>query len=181
MTAPEALAEERLMVEAAQRDPTRFADLYEANFERVYAYCVRRVRHRQEAEDVTAEVFHQALAGLPGFQWRGIPFAAWLFRIAAHIIANRAQRAAREREVPPPEAPPAPEGEPLDRMREEARLFRLVRELPADQRRVIEMRFAQEKSIREVATELGRSEGSVKQLQLRAVRSLRARMEEAHG
>jgi RNA polymerase sigma-70 factor (ECF subfamily) len=176
LTAPEPVAGERLRIEAAKRDPTRFAELYEAHFERVYAYAVRRVRDRHEAEDVTAEVFQQALANLGRFEWRGVPFAAWLFRIAANAIADRAKRAARERRDPGPEPEPA-----VERIEEHARLYRLVRELPADQRRVIEMRFTEEKTIREIAGELGRSEGAVKQLQFRAVQSLRARMGQANG
>jgi RNA polymerase sigma-70 factor (ECF subfamily) len=172
------LAEERLLIEAAQRDPARFAELYEAHFERVYAYAARRVRDRHEAEDVTAEVFHQALANLRRFEWRGAPFGAWLIRIAANAIADRAQRAARERGNPAPE----PEAEPrFERIEDQARLHRLVRELPDDQRRVVEMRFSEEKTIREVAKELGRSEGAVKQLQLRAVQRLRERMGQANG
>jgi len=58
-------SDERLQVEAARQDPARFAELYEDNFERVYAYVARRVGNREEAQDVTADVFHQALAGLP--------------------------------------------------------------------------------------------------------------------
>src|SRR5205085_12254931 len=82
--------EERALIEAAKRDPARFAELYEFNFDRVYAYVSRRVRDRSIAEDVTAEVFHHALANLERFEWRGTPFAAWLFRIAANEIADRA-------------------------------------------------------------------------------------------
>ena len=88
---------ERTLVQAAQRDRSRFADLYEANFERVYAYVVRRVRDRDEAQDVTADVFHLALKSLPRFEWRGVPFAAWLFRIAANEIADRSKSVARRR------------------------------------------------------------------------------------
>src|SRR5947208_228617 len=76
-------ARERFLLEAAQKDPSRFAELYENNFERVYAFVARRVRERQVAEDLTGEVFHKALTKLSGFDWRGIPFAAWLLRIAA--------------------------------------------------------------------------------------------------
>src|SRR6266853_4767942 len=89
-------AEERRLVEAAQRDTARFGDLYEHYFELVYAYVVRRTRDRNEAEDLTAEVFHKALRSLPRFKWTGAPFAAWLFRIASNLIADRAKRAARE-------------------------------------------------------------------------------------
>ena len=75
----------------------RFADLYEANFERVYAYVIRRVRDRDEAQDITADVFHLALKSLPRFEWRGVPFAAWLFRIAANEIADRSKSIAKRR------------------------------------------------------------------------------------
>src|ERR1700719_2040497 len=75
--------DEQRLIEAAQKDPARFAELYEINFERVYAFIVRRVQDRIEAQDLTSDVFHQALANLGRFEWRGTPFAAWLFRIAA--------------------------------------------------------------------------------------------------
>src|SRR5258706_4097776 len=92
-------AAERLLIEAAQRDPRRFAALYENNFARVYAFIVRRVGDRAAAEDLTADVFHQALANLARFEWRGVPFAGWLFRIAANAIVDRAKRAAKERDL----------------------------------------------------------------------------------
>ena len=69
-------AEERLLVEAAQKDPTQFGELYEINFERVYGFVARRVCDRDAAEDLTSEVFHKALANLRRFEWRGVPFAA---------------------------------------------------------------------------------------------------------
>jgi RNA polymerase sigma-70 factor (ECF subfamily) len=175
---PEKDADERLRIEAAQRDPRRFADLYEEHFDRVYAFVARRVRDRDEAEDLTADVFHQAFAGLPRFEWRGVPFAAWLYRIAANAIVDRAKRTARDRDVPAPDEPAAAG---LDDIEEQARLFRLVDRLPADQRRVIVLRFAEEKPIRAIAHELGRSEGAVKQLQFRALQNLRARLGDANG
>ena len=113
--------EERLLVEAAQRDPARFAELYEAHFGRVYAYVTRRVRDRHLAEDVTSEVFQQALAGLSRFEWRGAPFGAWLFTIARNAIADRARRAAHESGHPTPE--PAVDPEPgIERIEELALL-----------------------------------------------------------
>src|SRR6478736_7276035 len=89
-------ADERRMVEAAQRDPSRFGDLYERHFNRVYAFVVRRVRDRDVAEDVTSDVFQKALANLPAYQWRGAPFGAWLIRIAANAVLDRSKRAGRE-------------------------------------------------------------------------------------
>ena len=170
--------DERRLVEAAQRDPGQFAELYELHFERVYAYIVRRVRDRSEAQDLTSEVFHQALANLGRFEWRGIPFSAWLFRMAANAIADRSQRLAREHSVP---APDIADDLDLEEIEHRAHVFRLVRHLPADQRRVLEMRFVEQKSIREIALELDRSEGAVKQLQFRGLESLRARVGEQNG
>jgi len=172
-------ADERLLIEAAQHDPARFADLYELNFERVYAYIVKRVRDRADTEDLTAEVFQQALANLKRFEWRGIPFAAWLYRIAANLISDRWQRSGREvtddSEI---EAAQASAAE-IEEVERRATLFRLVETLPAEQKRVVILRFVQEKSIKEVAREIRKTEGAVKQLQFRALSSLRARMEGA--
>ena len=169
--------EERLLVEAAQKDPARFAELYEINCERVYAFVVRRVGDRHAAEDLTSEVFHKALANVRRFEWRGAPFAAWLLRLAANAIADRAQRARRELAVdgPPEAGVDATTDVGLEEVERRARLFRLVDRLPADQRRVVAMRFAEEKSISEIAAELHRSEGAIKQLQFRALQNLRKR------
>jgi RNA polymerase sigma-70 factor (ECF subfamily) len=170
--------DERLLIEAAQHDPSRFAELYEQNFERVYAYVARRVGDRSTAEDLTADVFHQALAHLPRFEWRGVPFVAWLLRIAANAIVDHAQRAARERALPNPDDP---EEVSLEEVHQRARLFQLVKELPADQQRVIALRFAEQRSISEVGHALGRSDGAVKQLQFRALQNLRARIGRTDG
>jgi len=166
---------ERSLIEAAQRDPACFAQLYEANFERVYAFIARRVRDRDQAQDLTADVFHSALKNLSRFEWRGAPFAAWLFRIAANAIASRGKRAARLeaiklREIDDPD--PSSDAD-LAEVEHRARLFKLVEKLPNDQRRVITMRFAHQKSIAEIAKDIGRSEGAIKQLQFRGLQSLR--------
>jgi RNA polymerase sigma-70 factor (ECF subfamily) len=169
-------AEERRLVEAAQRDPARFADLYESFFELVYSYVVRRVRSRPEAEDLTAEVFHRALRSLPRFKWTGAPFAAWLFRIAANMIADRTKRAAREQGAGAVEdiATKAAQSQTdIEEVERQAHLFRLVEALAEDQRRVVLMRFVDEKSISEIAQVLERSEGAIKQLQFRALQNLR--------
>src|SRR6266481_1300645 len=81
-------ADERMLVEAAQSDPAKFDALYDLNFERVYAFLASRVRDRATAEDLTSEVFHKALANLPRYEWRGVPFAAWLLRIPATAICK---------------------------------------------------------------------------------------------
>ena len=178
MTSHQAELEERLLIEAARKDPGRFGELYEAHFDQVYAYSLGRVRDRAGAEDVTSEVFRRALAFLPRFEWRGVPFGAWLLKIASNVIADRSKREARERGRPLPEDSVEIGPEEIERR---ALLFDLVGGLPEDQQRVVRMRFAEEKSIREIARELARSEGAVKQLQFRALKTLRARWSQAHG
>jgi len=171
-------AEERRLVEAAQRDPACFGDLYEQYFELVYLYVARRLRNRTEAEDLTAEVFRKALQSLARFKWTGAPFAAWLFRIASNMIADRAKRAAREGNTEPSlmlnqSGANNVQQTDLEDCERQTQLFRLVDELADDQKRVLVMRFAEEKSIHEIANALGRSEGAVKQLQFRALENLR--------
>jgi RNA polymerase sigma-70 factor (ECF subfamily) len=174
---------ERALIEAAQRDRGRFSELYEANFERVYAYVIRRVRDRDEAQDITSDVFHLALKSLPRFEWRGVPFAAWLYRIAYNEIADRSKSIAKRRahEVFQESDAGVTDASNIDDAERRGRLFKLVERLPRDQSRVIVMRFAEDKSIREIATALGRSEGSVKQLQFRAMQNLRVRLGDTNG
>jgi RNA polymerase sigma-70 factor (ECF subfamily) len=174
-------ADERLLIEAAQRDRSRFADIYEEYFELVYAYVARRVRDRSTAEDLTSDVFHKALANLPRFKWTGAPFASWLFRIASNLIADRAKRKAKisasseEVELIPQDSRKDSQSG-LEDVERQAQLFRLVDGLPEDQKRVVSLRFAEDKSIKEISNELGRSEGAVKQLQFRALQNLRAKL-----
>ncbi len=169
---------ERRLIAAAQTDPRRFGDLYELHFDRVYAYMVRRVRNRAVAEDLTADVFEQALGAIRRYEWRGLPFSAWLYRIAANRIADYSCHLAKERELP---ALVDCSESDYDDIEQRASVFRAVRELPEDQRRVIELRFVEQKSIREVADALDRSEGAIKQLQFRGLEALRTRMGEHHG
>jgi len=179
---PPSGVDEKLLVEAAKRDPARFTELYELHFERVYAFVSRRVHRRPDAEDITAEVFHQALANLGRFEWREVPFVAWLYRIAANAIADRWQRLARESGSEAAEDPADPASAVgTAQVERRALLFRLVETLPADQRRVIEMRFAEEKSIQEISQAMKRTPGAIKQLQFRAIRGLRAQLDEKPG
>jgi RNA polymerase sigma-70 factor (ECF subfamily) len=174
-----------LLVKTAQDDPAKFDVLYKLHFGRVYAFVAGRVRDRATAEDITSEVFHKALAGLRSYEWRGVPFVAWLLRIAANALADQSKRAARE--FPAPQDPPEAAADPdlqaseLRAIEYRAQLFRLVRQLPEVQRQVVYERFVEQRSIREIAQRLGRTEGAIKQLQLRAVQNLRAQMEGGHG
>ena len=180
--------EERRLVEAAQQDRACFADVYERYFELVYGYVARRVRDRAATEDLTSEVFRKALANIDRFKWTGAPFGAWLLRIASNVIADRAKRDSREVTTDEPSLTHGAaqrvdvnnsesQQAQLEHAERRAWVIRTVDELPEDQRRVVRMRFAEEKSISEIANELGRSEGAVKQLQFRAFQNLRAKLE----
>jgi len=177
--------DERLLVQAAQTDPANFDALYELYFERVYCFLVCRIRNRATAEDLTSEVFHKALANLSSYEWRGVPFSAWLFRIAANALADQYKRASREQ--PSSDHPRSADSQSdlslpdLESIDYHARLFRLVEKLPAVQRRVISERFVEQRTIREIAARLKKTEGAIKQLQFRALQTLRAQMEGGHA
>jgi RNA polymerase sigma-70 factor, ECF subfamily len=177
LKATEHATDERALVAAAQRDASRFAELYEAHFDRVYAYVARRVPGREEAEDVTSEVFHQALAGIASFEWQDAPFVGWLLGIASNLVARRWQRSTGRAEVLVDEL----ELVATDLQAERQALFEeLLSRLPEDQRRVLERRFYEQRSIREIAQELARSEGAIKQLQFRALETLRSQVKKRH-
>ena len=162
--------DDRSLVEAAQADPARFVELYDRYVDRVYLFVSRRTNDRAAAEDITAEVFKRALAHLGRFEWRDVPFAAWLFRIAANALADHWRRHARDSHEPPPDVPDRQEIDDLERR---VMLFQLVDRLPDAQRQVVHLRFVEGRSIRDIAAALERSEGAVKQLQLRALENLR--------
>ena len=164
--------DDRVRINIAQTKPLDFAELYERNFDRIYAFIARRVGSRDQAQDLTAEVFHQALASIGSFRWQGAPFISWLYGIAANVLAAHWQRLGRN---------PAQLEEEWDeggseQIERKAILAELVESLMPDQRTVIVRRFIEQRSIREVAAELRRSEGAIKQLQLRALENLREKI-----
>ena len=166
-----------MLIEAAQADSARFVEIYERYVDRIYAFISRRTENRATAEDITSEVFEQALRTIARFEWRGVPVSAWLFRIASNALADHWRERARDAHVALPDVPDPRELEDIDRR---IALHQQVEQLPDLQRQVIQMRFVEEKSIREVAAALDRSEGAVKQLQLRALENLRKSIG-AHG
>ena len=178
--------DERRLIEAAQQDRAQFADVYERYFELVYGYIARRIRDRAMTEDLTSEVFRKALTNIDRFKFTGAPFGAWLLRIASNLMADRAKRNARDEHnsdssVTAERLTGASTAESqqvqLEQAERRAWVIQMVDELPDDQRRVVRMRFAEEKSVNEIATALGRSEGAVKQLQFRAFQNLRAKLD----
>jgi RNA polymerase sigma-70 factor (ECF subfamily) len=171
---------ERDLVEAARKDAAAFGKLYDLHFARIYSYAYYRTRNHADAEEVAAQTFQQALEHMGSYEWRGIPFAAWLYRIASNLIAGRhrgrlpetgldaaAELRARD---------PLPEEAALEA--ERAREVRAaVATLPASQQQAVVLRFSQGLRNREIGEVMGCSEGAVKQLLHRAMENLRSRME----
>lgn len=180
--------DEAAMVAAAQRDPREFGGLYELYVDRIYRYAYRRVGTHHDAEDVTAQTFQQALQALPAYEWRGLPFGAWLFRIAANVINRRGRSSGREipvedvtvfssfREVSDDD--PA---DHLSRSEDAEELVAAIRLLPPDQQRVLVLKFSHGLKNREIGDLMGRSEGAIKQLVHRALTNLRSRMERQYA
>lgn len=170
------LEEERLLILAAQRDRAAFAPLYERYVDQIFAYLFTLTKDRELAEDVTAATFARAIEELPRFQWRGVPYSAWLYRVAANLVSRHRRRPAWA-ELGPQVASDDPG--PAERLVEEARAAEVrqaVAGLPLDQRQAVLLRFGGELRNREIASIMGRSEGAVKLLTFRALTTLRHRL-----
>lgn len=179
------LGDERItaLVELARKgDREAFAQLYDAYVDLVFRYLMVRTGRRVVAEDLTSETFLRALRRIDTFTWQGRDIAAWFVTIARNLVADHVKSARFRFEVTTAdmrdadEVADAPDDEVLTRLRDE-RLVAAIRELRPDQAECITLRFLHGLSLSETARALGRSEGAVKQLQLRATRALRGALE----
>lgn len=176
--APEDFERIAALVDLAQRgDAEAFGMLYERYVDTVYRYVYVRVGSATLAEDITSETFLRALRRMDSFSWQGRDIAAWFITIARNLITDNAKSARFRMEVTTADMldadqrVDAPEKEVLDRLRDE-RLLKAVKKLKPEQAECVVLRFLQGLSLAETAKVLAKSEGAVKQLQLRAVRSL---------
>lgn len=181
------LVDEGSLVAAAKRDPREFGPLYELYVDRIYRFAYRRVGTHHEAEDITAQTFQQALQALPAYEWRGLPFGAWLFRIAGNIINRRGRTSGREvavEDVTVFSGYEETDDDPADvawRSEEAGELADKIKRLPPDQQRVLVLKFSHGMKNREIGDLMGRSEGAIKQLVHRALVSLRASIERTYA
>jgi RNA polymerase sigma-70 factor (ECF subfamily) len=172
----EELEAERLLIEAAQRDRAAFAPLYERYVDQIFAYANTLTRNRELAEDVTAATFAKAIEDLPRFEWRGVPYSAWLYRVAANLVARQARRPAWvDLDTHQPVDDASPEHIVEQRARE-AEVRAAVAALPDDQRQAVLLRFGGDLRNREIAEIMERSEGAVKLLTFRAMTALRRQL-----
>jgi RNA polymerase sigma-70 factor (ECF subfamily) len=172
------------LVEAARAgDHDARARIFDRYHGAIYRYAVARLGIPADAEDAVAETFLWAFRSLPQFRWRGVPFEAWLFRIASSKVVDTARR--RRRAMLPLDGiavePVDHASDPVqgvDRKERHEELVEALDELPAAQRDVLVLRFLLGRSVADVARSMRRSEGAVKQLQARALANLRRRLDE---
>jgi RNA polymerase sigma-70 factor (ECF subfamily) len=169
---------------ARRGDPDAVGELYRRYARAVYRYAFYRLGDPERAEDVTADVFVRALEALPRFRERGVPFSAWLYRIAAARVADEFRRRRRRPTQSVPwelvEGSPSPEEKAEERFTAE-QLRRLVGQLPEIQQQVVVLRFVERLSHAEVARILRRSEGAVRVLQYRALQTLKRMLTQEQG
>ena len=170
--------EQSLIRRAQQRDPVALTQLYEENFDKIYRYIVLKIGDRTEAEDMTQQVFLNALQSISSYKWKGMPFTSWLYRIAHNQVVDYFRKKSKHATVPLDESLPIPavDGDPkytVERKIEMETVVMATKKLTQSQQEVISLRFASELSIAEVAGVMGKSEGAVKALQHSAIAALR--------
>jgi RNA polymerase sigma-70 factor (ECF subfamily) len=169
--------DENLIKRAKQKDVEALTCLYEAHFDRIYRYIVLRVASRSEAEDLTQQVFLKAIQSISSYNWKGLPFSAWLFRIARNQVIDYIRKRSRSLHFNEQLLPEGPREAGIEEKAEEAFIVEKVKEamksLTALQQEVISLRFAGGLSIQETAKAMSKSEGAVKALQHSALDNLR--------
>jgi len=167
--------DERLLVERAKCDAEAFGVLYDRYAENIYHFAHARLGNVAAAEDVTADVFVKALRGISRYRDRGRPFSCWLYRIARNAVADHFRHEPVSRQLSDwlPATDTQVEATALRRIELED-LWRLVEKLPPQQRVAMTLRFRDDRSAREAAAVMGKSEAAVKLLIYRAVGRLRS-------
>ncbi|MBI3737925.1 MAG: sigma-70 family RNA polymerase sigma factor [Chloroflexi bacterium] len=170
--------EEDVLLRASQGDREAFGLLYERYIERIFNYVYYRTGNLHDAEDLTARVFQRAMNHIHNYTDRGVPFSAWLYRIAHNLVANWHRDRSRRQEIPLNDLPivPSKDDRPeatLVRSQEQDSLLRLIRQLPAERQTLLILKFVENLSNAEIGQIMGRSEGAVKSLYHRTLLALR--------
>ena len=168
--------EESLVRRAQQRDQEAFAQLYEGHFDKIYRYVVLRIGNEAEAEDVTQQVFLNALQSISSFRWKGVPFSAWLFRSAHNQVVDYLRKKTRQATESLDESLVISKSDPqlvVEQRLDIEQLMLATKQLTKAQQEVIALRFVSELSTAQVAKVMGKSEGAVKALQHSAIVALR--------
>ena len=168
------MSEEQLVEAARSLDDAAWAEVYRRHARQVYGYIYFRLRDQHTAEDLAADVFVKAIAGIQAYTWRGTPLLAWLYRIAHNVTADYRKSAARRAQhVASEEAEAADARDTLGELDARTDMMRAIGALTEEQQQVIILRFYQEMSTADVARIVGKPETAVKALQARGLRALR--------
>ncbi len=178
------ISDTEALARARAGDKDAFGILYERYVQRIYSYIYYRVGHPQEAEDLTARVFFRAMQHIHRYEERGLPFSAYLYRIAHNLVANWHRDQSRRKEIaledttwnPPTASDPQPEHH-LIQSEEQAQLLAAIRRLPPDRQELLILKFVDRLSNAEIGQILGRSEGAIKSLYHRTLIALRAQLQ----
>jgi len=169
---------EQELIERAKKDPVAFGLLYERYVDRIYQYIFYRTGNRQDAEDLTARTFFRALDKIDGYTYRGVPFSAWLYRIAHNLVANW-HRDRRYRHLIPLDelvlktaGRRAPE-RLVEKSERNHALRQAISRLSGDRQQLLILKFAEGRSNAEIGKVMGRSEGAIKSLYHRTLVALR--------
>lgn len=175
--------EEEVLARASKGDRDAFGVLYAQYVERIFNYVYYRTGNPHDAEDLTARVFQRAMNHIKNYTDRGVPFSAWLYRIAHNLVANWHRDRSRKQEVPLDELPVIsnkgdhPEKN-LVRSQEQEALLRMIRKLPPERQNLLILKFVENMSNAEIGKIMGRSEGAVKSLYHRTLLALRDQLED---
>jgi RNA polymerase sigma-70 factor (ECF subfamily) len=177
------LSDDEILARASQGDLDAFGNLYERYVQMIYSYVYYRTGNTYDAEDLTEKVFHRALRHIGNYHNRGLPFSAWLYRIAHNLVANWHRDNSRRKEIPLDEGifsyfqGEHPESELL-RSEELERLYKAIRYLPSDRQQLLILKFVEHLSNAEIAQIMGRTEGAVKSLYHRTLLAMREELDE---
>jgi RNA polymerase sigma-70 factor (ECF subfamily) len=164
---------------AVRGDRESAATLFDTYHPRLYRYALARLGSPADAEDVAAETFARVLGKLNGFRWRGGGFEAWLFKIASNLVTDKHRRSTREQttdeqmEQQETAMERLPEARTLH-LESRREVDHMLSALPDDQREVLLLRFAAGLDTHETATVMNKNANAIRQLQFRALKSIRA-------
>lgn len=176
----EQIEEEYILVNSAREDPRNFSPLYDRYFEAIFNFIYRRTENEETCADLTSQTFLKALQNLKGYEFRGVPFSAWLFRIASNEV-NKYYRKSKRKIIFSLEEERFREiidDSELEYDEDDiSEMTKLLNELPTDQLLALELRFYEGKNFREIAFILDISESAAKMRVYRILEKMRIQLE----
>jgi RNA polymerase sigma-70 factor, ECF subfamily len=175
--------DEKKLIDNAKDDPAAFGELYRQYVERIYNYIYYRTGSASDAEDLTGKVFFKAMSHIKGYKHMGLPFSAWLYRIAHNLVANYHRDRSRKQEISlenvPGQVLPQTDQHPESKVvhsQEVAALLANIRDLAPNRQELLILKFVDQLSNAEIGQIMRKSEGAIKSLYHRTLLELREKM-----